>query len=70
MVGNFWKNNCIEYENNGVRNKNLSVEEYFNEINPFSTNVPSRGIEVEHWVKPYLEDIIIDLQKFAHGIFN
>ena len=63
MVGNFWKNNYIEYENNGDRN--LSVEEYFNEINPFSTNIPSGGIEVEHWVKPYLEDLITDLQKFG-----
>ena len=44
-IGNFWKNNYIEYEISGGRNKNLSVKEYFKEI------------------KPYLRDIIINLQK-------
>ena len=34
----------MEYESNGDKNKNLSVEEYLNKI------------------KPYLKDIIIDLQ--------
>ena len=29
-VGNFWSNNCIEYESNGDRNKTISVEEYLN----------------------------------------
>ena len=31
-VSNFWSNNHIEYENNGNRNKNLSIEEYLNRI--------------------------------------
>ena len=31
-VSNFWNNNHIEYENNGNRNKNLSIEEYLNRI--------------------------------------
>ena len=31
-MGNFWNNNYIEYENNGDRNKNLSVKEYINEV--------------------------------------
>ena len=44
-VGNFWKNDYIEYGNNGDKNKNLSIKEYLNEI------------------KPYLKDIITDLQK-------
>ena len=35
----------MEYDSNGGRNKNLSLEEYLNEI------------------KPYLRDIIIDLQE-------
>ena len=34
----------MEYESNGDKNKNLSVEEYLNKV------------------KPYLKDIIIDLQ--------
>ena len=44
-VDNFWDNNYIEYESNGKKNKNLSVQEYVDEI------------------KPYLRDIIINLQK-------
>ena len=27
-VGNFWNNNYTEYENNGDRKKNLSIEEH------------------------------------------
>ena len=34
-VSNFWNNNYIEYENNGDRNENLSLEEYFNKIKPY-----------------------------------
>ena len=43
-VSSFWKNNYIEYETNGDKNSNLSLDEYFNKI------------------KPYLRDMIIDLQ--------
>ena len=45
-VSNLWNNNYTEYESNGDKNKNLSLEEYLNKV------------------KPYLRDIIIDLQKF------
>ena len=31
-LGGFWNNNYIEYENNGDRNKTLSIEEYLNKI--------------------------------------
>ena len=31
-VHNFWSNNYIEYENNGDRNKTLSVEEYLRRL--------------------------------------
>ena len=35
-VSNFWSNNYIWYENNGDRNKTLSVEEYLKDtINPY-----------------------------------
>ena len=34
-IGNFWKNNYIEYESSGGKNKNLSVKEYFKEIKPY-----------------------------------
>ena len=38
-VGNFWSNNYTEYENNGDRNKTLSVEEYLNKIKPYSKGI-------------------------------
>ena len=31
-VNNFWNNNYIQYDSNGVKNKNLSLEEYLNKI--------------------------------------
>ena len=43
-MSNFWNNDYIEYENNGDKNWNLSLDEYLNKI------------------KPYLKDIISDLQ--------
>ena len=43
-VSTFWNNNYIEYESNGDKNCNLSLDEYLNKI------------------KPYLKEIIIDLQ--------
>ena len=45
-MSNFWNNIYIQYQSNGHRNKNLSLEEYINKI------------------KPYLRDIVIDLQEF------
>ena len=41
---NLWNNNYIEYESNGDKNRNLSLEEYL------------------HNIKPYLSNIIINLQ--------
>ena len=38
-VGNIWNNNYIKYENNGDRNKNLSVEEELNEIKPYLKDI-------------------------------
>ena len=34
IVNNFWSNNYYEYKSKDVRNKTLSVEEYFNKIRP------------------------------------
>ena len=31
-VNNFWNNNYIQYDRNGIKNKNLSLEEYLNKI--------------------------------------
>ena len=38
-VGNFWTNNYTEYENNGDRNKTLSIEEYLNKVKPYSKSI-------------------------------
>ena len=43
-VSSFWSNNYIEYESNGYKNSNLSLDEYYNKV------------------KPYLRDILMDLQ--------
>ena len=51
-VSNFWNNNYIEYEINGNRIENLSLEEYLNKA------------------KPYLRDIILDLQEFETCIIK
>ena len=34
-VSSFWRNNYIEYESNGARNKTLSVEECLNKLRPY-----------------------------------
>ena len=43
-VSSIWNNNYIEYETNGYKNSNLSLDKYLNKV------------------KPYLRDIMTDLQ--------
>ena len=38
-VINFWNNNCIEYESNGDKNRNLSLDEYLRKIKPYLRNI-------------------------------
>ena len=38
-VNNFWNNNYIEYENNGDKNRNLSLDKYLNKIKPYLRNI-------------------------------
>ena len=38
-VSNFWKINYIEYENNGDRNINLSLDEHLDKINPYLRDI-------------------------------
>ena len=38
-VGNFWKNNYIEYESSGDRNKNLQVKEYLDKIKSYLRDI-------------------------------
>ena len=37
-VNNFWNNNHI-YESNGDKNKNLSLDEHFDKIRPYSRDI-------------------------------
>ena len=41
-AGNFWRNNYIEYESNGDRNKTLPLEEYLNKIRPLQNHYKIR----------------------------
>ena len=38
-VSNFWHNNYIEYESNGDKNRNLSLDEYLNKIETYLSNI-------------------------------
>ena len=38
-VSNFWNNNYIEYEINGDKNRNLSLDKYLNRIEPQLRNI-------------------------------
>ena len=37
-VSSFRNNNCIEYESNGDKNRNLSIDKYLNKIKPYLRN--------------------------------
>ena len=38
-VNNFWNNNYMEYENNGDKNTNLSLDKYLNKIKTYLGNI-------------------------------
>ena len=38
-VRNFWNNNYIQYESNTDKNKNLSLDEYLNKMEPYLRNI-------------------------------
>ena len=38
-VSNFWNDNYIEYESNGDKNRNLSLDKYLNKIEPNLRNI-------------------------------
>ena len=46
---NFWRNNHIEYESNGDRNKKLSVEEYLNKIKPYLKDIINNLKKSDTW---------------------
>ena len=47
-VINFWNNDCIEYESNGDKNRNLSLDEYLHKIKPYLRNIIIFEI-LTHW---------------------
>ena len=38
-VNKFWNNICIKDESNGYKNRNLSLDEYFNKIETYLRNI-------------------------------
>ena len=48
-VSNFWRNNYIEYESNGDRNKTLPVEEYLNKIRPYLKDIINNPKKSDTW---------------------
>ena len=38
-VSMFWNNNYIEYDSNGDRNKNLSLDKYYKKIKPYLRDI-------------------------------
>ena len=48
-VSNFRTNNCIEYESNDDRNKNLSLEEYLDKIRTYSRDIIIDALVLHTW---------------------
>ena len=48
IVNNFWNNNYIEYESNGDKKNNLSVDKYLNKFKPFLRNI-TIDIIIDAW---------------------
>ena len=48
-VGNFQNDNYVEYENNGDRNRNLSLKEYLNRNNPHLRDIIIDLQESDTW---------------------
>ena len=48
ILNNFLNNNYIEYESNGDKKNNLSVDKYLNKIKPFLRNI-TIDIIIDAW---------------------
>ena len=48
-MSNFWNSNYIEYQSNGHRNKNLTLEEYINQIKPYLKDIVIDFQEFDTW---------------------
>ena len=54
-VSNFWNNCCIEYESNGDKNSNLSLDKYLDKIKLYLKNIII-NLQNSHTVNPKNED--------------
>ena len=57
-MSNSWKNNNIEYESNGDRNRNLSPDEYLNEIEPCLRNIILDLQNSDTWEIQFLQKML------------
>ena len=57
-MSNCWKNNNIEYESNGGRNRNLSLDEYLNEIEPYLRNIILDLQNSDTWEIQFLQKML------------
>ena len=48
-VSNFWNNNYTEYESNGDKNRNLSLDEYLNKTEPYLRNTTINLQKSDTW---------------------
>ena len=48
-VSNFWNNNYIKYKHNGDKNRNLSLDEYLNKIEPYLRNIITDLQNLDAW---------------------
>ena len=48
-VSNFWNNNNIEYESNGDKNRDLSLDEYLNNIKSYFRNIIINPQKSDAW---------------------
>ena len=48
-MGNFYRNNYIEHESNGDKNKTLSIKEYLDEIKPYLRDVIKNLKKSDTW---------------------
>ena len=48
-VSNFWNNNNIEYESNGDKNRDLSLDEYLNKIKSYFRNIIINPQKSDAW---------------------
>ena len=66
-VSNFWNDNYIEYESIGDKNRNLSLDEYFNKIEPYFRNMII-GLQNSDtcWTESKVKSLpLIDSSKFS-----